>query len=267
MMDMNGQAAGAGSDPASQAAQTATQGTAAPNETAAAQEAQGRQAATPPAPEAGKQAATGTGTGEVAAQTEEDMFSGLAPDAAEEEAEAGAEDGEGEGGQAADAAPVEIQTPEGFVTDEAVMGGFLDIVKESGIKQESAQKLFDIYASEMQKSAEAYQQSIMDKNAEINAEWARQCRNDPEFGGENYEGSRKLVMSAIRRFVPPAEEAEFIDFYRKAQLQNNPQMFRFLCRVSKETSEAEAVTDEAPAPQRELSVADRLFPNYPSARQ
>jgi hypothetical protein len=195
------------------------------------------------------------------------MFAGLAPEASEEEAEGGEEGGAGEGGQNADAAPVEIQTPEGFQTDEAVMGGFLGIVKESGIKQDAAQKLFDIYAAEMQKAASAYEKSVMDNCEQINAEWKRQCQTDPEFGGEKYAASRNYLTAAIRRFVPESEQAEFVEFYRKARLQNNPQMFRFLARVGMATSEAEAVAQDSPAPQKELSVAERMFPNYPSARR
>jgi hypothetical protein len=58
-----------------------------------------------------------------------------------------------------------------------------------------------------------------------------------------------------------------VDFYRKARLQNNPLMFRFLARVGMATSEAEAISSESSTPQRELSIADRLFPNLPSARK
>ncbi len=267
-MYTNGQAAGAGSDPAAQAAQAATQETAAAQETQTEQNAAaGGGAASPEAGAAATQEAAGTGAGEAASETEEDMFSGLAPDAAEEEGDGGEEGGEGEGGQNADAAPVEIKMPEGFMADDAVMGGFLGIVKESGINQETAQKLFDMYAAEAQKFGEAYNKAALDTCAQINAAWAKQCRNDPEFGGVQYEASRGYVQAALRRFVPDAEAKEFTEFYRQANLQNNPQMFRFLARVGMETSEADAVTDDAPAPQKELSVADRMFPNFPSARQ
>lgn len=218
-------------------------------------------------PEAGKQVAPGTGAEGNAAAEPEDMFADFAPEAAKPEGEDGGEqkEGEKEGEAKPDETPLEIKMPEGFVENEAVMGSFRDLVKEGGIKPEVAQKLFDIHAAEVRKFGEAYREAtekaVLENNARINAAWAKECQTDPEFGGANYNASRNLVIAAIRRIVPEAEQAEFLEFYRAAQLQNNPQMFRFLARVGRETSEAGAVGSEGAAPKEEASLAKRLFPN------
>lgn len=177
------------------------------------------------------------------------------------------EGGKGKDAPPAEEKPLEIKLPEGFQKDDALMGSFLDVAKEGGIKQETAQKLFDMYAAEQQKAGAAYEKAIIDQRTRINAEWARQCQSDPEFGGANYGKSCNHLTAAIRRFVPPAEQAEFVDFYSRCNLQNAPHMFRFLARVGMATSEAGPVASDASNPAREQSLADKLFSHLPSSRK
>lgn len=157
-------------------------------------------------------------------------------------------------------APLDIKLPEGFQKDDALMRSFLDVAKEGGVKQETAQKLFDMYVGETRKVAEAIETSFFDRQSRINAEWARQCREDPEFGGANFDAGSNHVIQAVRRFLPDAkEQADFVEFFRVANLNNQPLLRRFIARVGAATSEAGPVQSEASNPARELSIADQLY--------
>lgn len=163
--------------------------------------------------------------------------------------------------------PLEIAVPEGIDRDEETISSFLGIAKEAGIKQEAAQKLFDLHVAQQQKNAAAAEKAFAEHRARVNSDWARQCRADGEFGGENYQASCNYVTAAIRRFIPDSrEQAQFVDFYQKANLQNAPFMFRFLARVGRDTAEAGAAASDASSDKRDLTTADKLFPEFPSER-
>lgn len=205
-----------------------------------------------------------TGTEATSEPAQADPLDALKPQSPEEAAKVG-QDQPGEAKPAESAtedAPLEITIPEGFQKDEALIKGFLDLAKENGVKQEAAQKLFDMHVAEQQKAATAVQQAIMDQRTRINTEWARQCQTDPEFGGEKYEASKNYVTAAIRRVIAdPEEQAEFVKFYGAANLQNSPHMFRFLARVGMMTSEAGPATSDASdaASPKPATLADQLY--------
>lgn len=243
------------------------------NETAS--QATAQVAGTSASPQAQPQQQPGVGAqeaGQPAAQTI-DPLAALLPKTPEEAAKAGAEvngkteEARKEGDPAPDA-PLDIKIPDGYRKDEALMQGFMDVAKKSGLKQEAAQQLFDMHVQEQKKAAQVFEKSILDQRARINAEWARACRNDPEFGGEKYESSCNHAIQAIRRFTPnPIEQAEFVKFYQAAGLESAHPMWRFLVRVGMDTAEAGPMQSEASRPIEEKSLADRLFPNFPSAKQ
>ena len=167
---------------------------------------------------------------------------------------------EGETGDA-----IDIKFPEGFQADPNLMEGFLSVIKDGGSKQEQAQKLIDMYAAEQKKTFDVFSTEHAKTTERINNEWLGEIKNDPEFGGEKYEESCNHVIAAIRRFVPATEMDSFLGFFKQANLKNNPQLFRFFARVSQYSAEAGAVASDASNPERELSRADRMFPNLPSA--
>lgn len=194
-----------------------------------------------------------------------DSLAALAPMTPEEAAKAAGKP-DAKPGEAAPAeensaeAPLDIKLPDGFQKDDALMRSFLDVAKEGGIKQETAQKLFDMYVGESRKVTEAVETSFFERQSRINAEWAKQCREDPEFGGANFDAGSNHVIQAVRRFLPEAkEQAEFVEFFRAANLNNNPILRRFIARVGAATAEAGPVQSEASNPAREVSIADQLY--------
>lgn len=186
-------------------------------------------------------------------------------------------DGEGDGGSeppaakkegekdAPEDAPLEIKTPEGFKRDEELMKNFLSIAKDSGIKQDAAQKLFDMHSAEMRKSGTAFENAARENMAKLDADWNRQCREHPEFGGANFKASQNRVVSVIGKVFPEREKQEqFIDFMTKSNLRNAPILFEMYCRLDGMIGEPEYSGSSAGGAKRENSfgaMAARMFPD------
>lgn len=206
------------------------------------------------------------------AEQQEVDLSGVLPQTPEEAEKIEKEGDAGESDKSAneaelEAPPFEPKLPEGFQVDQEAMSGFLDFIKDTKAKPEAAQKLVDTFIDQQQKAVAGYEREFMKRAAEQNAQWASECRSDPEFGGENYTASCNYVTAAIRRLTPPNEQAALVEAVRGMNIQNNPQLFRFFARAGKATAESAPALSDAQSPERELTAADKLFPKLPSARK
>lgn len=195
---------------------------------------------------------------------EADEMAGLHPDSPEDAANL-APEAESEEGNPAETDPadeaIEVALPDGFVVDEAAMGQFKDILKASESKQDMAQKLMDVHVAEQRKLLDSVQSRILGDAAKQNVEWAKQCRSDPDFGGEKYEESSNYVTKAILDHVPQEERGEFLRVFKAMRLNNQPHLRRFLARVGMAGSESAPVNsggNGAPPPR---TLADRMFPH------
>ena len=162
--------------------------------------------------------------------------------------------------------PLEVAFPDGFQVDEAKMNEFLAIAKERKIPQEQAQKLADIYVAGQKEQMDLFRSEHAKQLQRIDQKWREEIAADPDVGGGNYETSKTYVISAIRRFVPEKEQGAFLEFYRAANLHNNPHMFRLLARVGKGTGEAAPIPGDKGGVAAEKSRADVLNPELPSGR-
>lgn len=172
-----------------------------------------------------------------------------------------------EGGEEAEAeVPLEVAFPDGFQVDEAEMNEFQAIAKEFKVPQEQAQKLADIYVAGQKKQMDLFRSEHANQLRRIDQKWREEIAADPDVGGENYETSKTYAIAAIRRFVPQEEQAAFLEFYRAANLHNNPHMFRLLARVGKGTGEAAPAIGDKGGDAAEKSRADVMNPELPSGR-
>lgn len=222
-----------------------------------------------PAPEAGKEMSKEAPAEAPAVDPVAEVFA-KEPDKAEGDPGKDDKSGEGkpEGDRAGDQEPIALTYPEGFVPDKERMGEFLAIAKETGIKQEQAQKLFDLYAKER---TELYDHVVSEEQkyrANLDRQWQQECRDDPEFGGTKYEENRNYAMAAIRRYVSPDDltrtsekdgKMGFLELVTKANLANHPAFFRFLANVGRKTAEAGPALSDASDPERQLSTTEGLY--------
>lgn len=167
----------------------------------------------------------------------------------------------------APAEPLTVDMPEDVQVDEQTMQQFVAAATEAKLTKKQAQALMDLHISQQRQTAERMAKAVEEHRAQVNKAWAEACRNDPEVGGAQFEQSRNFVNAAIGRILPdPAERREFLEFYTAANLRNSPHMFKFLARVGRMTAEAGPALSDAQNAAKELTPADKLFPNLPSER-
>lgn len=227
-----------------------------------------------PMDEAGGDAGTPGGAAPAAAPATE--APAAAPAAAPAPAEAGSLLGDmtkpaGEGEKPADgtepakeeAAPVvpeayEFKLPEGVELDEKALPMVQDLFKELGLPQDKAQQVLDKLMEidqARQPSPEQIQQQYEEQAADLNKNWADECRKLPELGGENFNKSLETCSQVMVKFASP----ELRNFLTYSALGSNPEFFKFIHSIgsamSQDTLEHGGAAGKGPR-----SIEDRLWP-------
>lgn len=139
----------------------------------------------------------------------------------------------------------EFKAPEGSELDPGVMKEFGSLAKELNLSQDAAQKIVERMAPSMSKSM----------TARINAlrvQWEEASRNDPEFGGQNFEANLKGINRAYGEFTTP----ELRTLLQDSGLNNHPEMLRLFNKIAKATGESRYIRGDAV---REREDAARKF--------
>lgn len=145
----------------------------------------------------------------------------------------------------------EFTWPDGYMADREAMEKFIPIAQKLGLKKEGAQSLATLYA-ELDQERHREQNRFI---AENNAKWVREIQAHPEFGGRNLEQTGTNVASMMRRYGTPLLMAQI----RQMNVQNWPEMFFFLARVSQAVSE-DCSPSSLPSAEPNRSTAQLLFP-------
>lgn len=144
----------------------------------------------------------------------------------------------------------EFSWPDGYAADPGVMARFLPLARRIGLSQEAAQELASLYA-DLDRDRHRAQAEFVAKN---NAEWIHEIESHPEFGGANLRRTGEDVASMFRRYGSPLLTAQI----RQMNIQNWPEMFYFLARVSQAVSEDSSPGGHGGAMTK--STAQLLFP-------
>lgn len=145
----------------------------------------------------------------------------------------------------------EFAWPDGYMADPHAMARFTPLARRLGLPKEGAQELASLYA-ELDQERNRSQADFLARN---NAEWLREIQDHPEFGGHNLERTGEDVARVMRRYGSPLLMAQI----RQMNIQNWPEMFYFLARVSQAMSEdcSPSGSGRVPPPK---STAQLLFP-------
>lgn len=145
----------------------------------------------------------------------------------------------------------EFSWPEGFQVNPAALGRFVPLARELGLDKAGAQRLAGLYA-ELDQERHREQAAFI---AGQNKEWRDEIRSHPEYGGANLERTTGDVARTMRRFGSP----RLMEQIRQMNVQNWPEMFYFLARVSRAVSE-DCSPAGGPDGAAAVSTARLLFP-------
>lgn len=119
--------------------------------------------------------------------------------------------------------------PDGFVEDGEAMGRLKDIAGRHKLTQEQAQEFVTAYAELEQKRSSDTASAV----ARQNAEWVKEVRTHPEFGGPNYRDTGERANAVARKYGSPRLFAEL----RQMGLQNYPELTYMFARIHKDLAE------------------------------
>lgn len=141
---------------------------------------------------------------------------------------------------------------EGFTADVEVTGEFKTLAKELNLSQEKAQKLVDLQNKLFSKTT-----AEMSKRFDtIQNEWVNAAKNDPEYGGKDFDKNLGLAKKALDQFGNPALNK----IIEQTGMGNNPEFIRLLVKVGKTISE-DGVMTNGNSTAKETDPAKVLFPN------
>lgn len=147
----------------------------------------------------------------------------------------------------------EFKAPEGKEFSPETLGAFAEAAKESGLTQESAQKMLD-------KIAPAFAQRQAQAVEAARAQWATESQGDKEFGGAKLTENLGIAKKALDAFATP----ELRTLLDQSGLGNHPEIIRLLFRAGKAISEDRFVSGQGGNPKqgdaRRLYAASNMNP-------
>ena len=160
-----------------------------------------------------------------------------------EEGDKGKKDGDKE---------LKLKLPKDSFLDESVVDRIAAEAKEQGLSQEDAQKLLDRENTAVSTYLEA-QQKAWDKQVEG---WAKEIKQDPELGGDNFNKNVETAKRALEAFDEDGQVAQLLD---DTGYGNNPTLLRFLVSIGKQIGEDNVVFGTNT--QKKKTLAERMFPS------
>jgi hypothetical protein len=157
--------------------------------------------------------------------------------------------------------PVDYQftLPEGIELDETQLTDFKKQAAEAGLSQDRAQGFLAAHV----KALQAATQAPYDLWQTTQTEWQNTVKTDPEIGGKNLDTMLSTVAKAIDQ-VAGTEATKLRQALDFTGAGNNPDIIRFLYRMSKAVSEGGIVMGGKPAGGSK-TAAETLYPTQSQA--
>lgn len=147
--------------------------------------------------------------------------------------------------------------PEGFTTDPAVTGKFVDLANELKISPEGANKLVALQA-ELEKARSEQNMKVFQ---DTQKQWQDQVRADPAIGGQNLEKN----IAEINKLITSHGDADLREALAFTGAGNSLPVIRFLTKIAKELNEATPVSGQPAGRVADGGLAEKLYPSQPTA--
>lgn len=146
-------------------------------------------------------------------------------------------------GSAGDDKPVEyeaFEVPDGVEMAPETLEGVKALATEMKLTQEQAQQVVNLGTDMFQK----WEASLAEANTAQIAEWTKQSREHPEFGGAQFDQNLSKANQTLGKFATP----ELKTFLRETGLANHPEMVGLFVRLHDQVGQDGVVSgDPAPA--------------------
>lgn len=163
-------------------------------------------------------------------------------------------DGKGEGGGDVPET-YQFNVPEGMEIDQGMADAAGPVFKELGLSQEQADKLVGVYASQLNAQAEAAGDAFKQQQEG----WAKELKDDKDFGGDKYEENSQIAFEAVKKFAGD-DLNELTELLDNTGVGNFPPLVRMFHRIGLAVKEDTPGGQTAPAGQ-EKSREEKLYPS------
>ena len=148
----------------------------------------------------------------------------------------------------------EFKLPEGAEVNAEKLGEFTKIAQEAKLPQEVAQKMVDLYSSELK----AIQEAPMRAWTEMQTKWQNEVRNDPEIGGANLDKNLAATKTGLKNLLGEGADKLF-EALNFTGAGNNPEIIRGLFKAAQSHAPASPVSGR-PASIGGKTAGSTLYP-------
>lgn len=129
----------------------------------------------------------------------------------------------------------EFKTAEGQQLDAAALEQFEPIARELNLTNEQAQKMVDLYGTQILPMVQKQQAEAWQKTTE---QWAADVKADKEIGGDKLTANIGVAQRALETFGTP----DLKEYLNASGLGNHPELIKVFVKVGKAMSEDGMVT-------------------------
>lgn len=126
-----------------------------------------------------------------------------------------------------------VTVPESYDFGESVAedmtAAMAPIFKEAGLTQEQVSKLTEAYGG-VSEAREAIEAEAFTKQV---ADWTNELKNDPDFGGDNFDQNAGEVAAFFDATVPEAIKDDFKQMLETTGLGSHPNVVRYFHALSR----------------------------------
>lgn len=150
-----------------------------------------------------------------------------------------------------------------FTPNEEALTAAKSIFAEAQLPVESAQKLLDLYATNIKATAEAAAKATQETFTALNTKWAAETNALPEMQGE----AKKQTLAILGRTMDEFGSPEAREAFNLTGAGNNPHIVRYILSLAQAVVEGGPTPAGAPVatdPRKGKSLGQRLYPNSPN---
>ena len=129
----------------------------------------------------------------------------------------------------------EFKAAEGQELDAAALEQFEPIARELNLTNEQAQKMVDLYGTQILPMVQKQQAEAWQKTTE---QWAADVKADKEIGGDKLTASIGVAQRALETFGTP----DLKEYLNSTGLGNHPDLIKFCVKVGQAMSEDKVLT-------------------------
>lgn len=154
----------------------------------------------------------------------------------------------------------DLKIADGFEVNAEALDGAKAIFTEAQVPPEAAQKLLDLYTTNLKTASDAVAAAHQEQFTALNQQWITATNALPEMQGE----AKKQTLAILGRTMDEFGSPEAREAFNLTGAGNNPHIVKYILSLAQAVVEGSPTPQGAPAmpdPRRGKSLGQRLYPN------